>query len=130
MNHAEVIIRAAKLWSDWSNRRRGAIDQRDVAISRIYCIEEIVIDCGVDEFVRAEAGHVISSGDGERWGILLSAEFENLVFDFLYYDGRIGSLAGQFQRRMAAAWWATVPPEWKADVGDITAVEVVAAESE
>ena len=61
MNEAEFIIRTGKLSGNW---RGGAIEQGNVSIIRNR-IEEIVIDCGVDEFVRAEIVHVIVSGDGE-----------------------------------------------------------------
>lgn len=60
-------------------------------------------------------------------GIIFDAEFENLIFDFLYYDRCLISFACQLQRRIAAAGRPSVAPEWEADVGDVAAVEEIAA---
>ena len=106
--------------------RRGAVEQSNIAISRNF-IEEIVIDCGVDEFLRAERTHIIGSGDGERLEVILEAVFENLIFNFHNNDRRITTFAGQLECRIAAVGRPSDAPEGEADVGDIAAVEEVAA---
>lgn len=109
--------------------RRGAVEQSNIVRSR-NCIEEIVIDCGVYEFLRAERTHIIGSGDGKRLGIILAAVFENLIFNFRNNDRRLITFAGQSECRIAAFGRSSDAPEGEADIGDIAAVEEVAAGAE